>query len=149
MNDESDISFEDTLGIGVDIVEIQRIRNLDTSSPFYKRVYTEQEMDYCFSYKDPSPHLAAIFSGKEAVIKAVGKKALLSMQSIEISHDDTGLPKVTICQLPDIKILISLAHSREHAIAIALLLPSSKTVSETVLRSLLTERTFELLKGSE
>ncbi len=149
LNDASDLSLEDTLGVGIDITEIQRFRDLDTSSAFYKRVYTDQELEYCSNFSDSSSHLAAIFAGKEAVIKAIGDKSLLSMKSIEIAHDDDGSPKATICQLPEIKILLSLAHSKTHAVAIALTSPYSNIAGETALQNLLTRRISELLEGCE
>ena len=147
MNDESDISLEDALGIGVDIVEIRRFRDLTEDSPFFHRVFTEQELDYCLRYSDASPHLAAIFAGKEAVVKALRGKTAISMKSIEICHEPNGMPRVKLCQLPEIKILLSLAHSKEYAVAIALLIPPSDITSEPALQNLLNERISELLQG--
>jgi len=147
LNDESDISLEDTLGIGVDLVEIQRFRNLTDDSPFFHRVFTEQELDYCLGYSDASSHLAAIFAGKEAVVKALQGNTAISMKSIEVYHEPNGMPSVKLCQLPEIKILLSLAHSKEHAVAIALLIPQSGETSEKVLQSLLNERISEILQG--
>ncbi len=149
MSGESDFLPEDIFGIGIDIVEIQRFKNLHALSPFFKRVYTEKELDYCLGFSEPSSHLAAIFAGKEAVTKAIGEKALVSMKSIEILHDENGLPKAMVCQLPEIKILLSLSHSTEHAVAIALLIPHSMTASEIALQALLTKKIAELLEGCE
>ena len=149
LNVESDIPLGNNFGIGVDIIEINRFRDLNAFSPFHKRIYTTEEMRYCSGFSDPAPHLAAIFAGKEAVLKAVGARTNLSMQSIEILHDIIGVPSVELCQLTEIKILLSLAHSKEYAVAIALLVPHGGTTSEAALQESLNQRISELLQGCE
>lgn len=146
MNTDSDIPLDDSLSIGVDIIEIKRFRDLDATSPFFHRVFTPQELAYCFDYSDPSPHLAAMFAGKEAVIKALNSKQSVSMDCIEIFHNDDGSPYTKICHLPEIKIVISLAHSQEYAIAAALDIPQSQTANAALLHSLLNETTSNLLE---
>jgi len=54
-------------GIGCDVEEINRFcldRIKDTG--FLKKVFTTSELDYCFSFENPAPHLAACFCAKEA-----------------------------------------------------------------------------------
>lgn len=143
MNTDSDIPLKDMFGIGVDIAEIRRFRNLDVKSPFFNKVFTQQEIDYCLSYSDPTPHLAAIFTGKEAVIKALGGRSSVSMQSIEVMHDEKGAPHVRICHLPELQILLSLAHSNEHAVAAALMIPPFQAVNITLYQNSLNERISE------
>ena len=62
------------LGIGVDMVEVERIQHsLDRfGERFMKRVFTEVEIAYCQSMKFPARHFAARFAAKEAVSKAFG-----------------------------------------------------------------------------
>ncbi len=62
------------LGLGTDIVDIERIRRVHErhGERFLKRVFTQEEQDYCLGMKDPYPHLAARFAAKEAVSKCFG-----------------------------------------------------------------------------
>jgi len=53
-------------GIGTDIVDIDRIRNiiLRKGQRFLERVFTGVELDYCLARKNPYPCLAARFAAK-------------------------------------------------------------------------------------
>ena len=96
------------------------------NSDFLKKVFTKNELDYCFSKKEAATHLAARFSGKEAVIKAlnsIGKKAP-TYREIEISNDKDGIPfvKINDKNMEDISIKISLSHCSDRSIAFAIAL---------------------------
>ncbi|TFG34074.1 holo-[acyl-carrier-protein] synthase [Candidatus Thorarchaeota archaeon] len=145
MTTESDIPLPEMFSIGVDIIEVKRFRDLDLKSPFINRVFTFQEIAYCFGYSDPSSHLAVIFAGKEAVTKSLSSKITLSMKSIEILHDKDGSPQVHLSHLSDIKIELSLAHSKEYAVAVAMVIPKSQTANSLLFQNLLNEKTSELL----
>lgn len=60
------------IGIGTDIVEINRIKEAvhKWGKRFLYRIYTENELFYCYQKKNPFPHLAGRFAAKESVIKA-------------------------------------------------------------------------------
>jgi holo-[acyl-carrier protein] synthase len=62
------------VGIGIDIVEIARIRRLMErwQDRFLRRVFTETELAYALGRHDPAQHLAARFAAKEATLKALG-----------------------------------------------------------------------------
>ncbi|MCD8315885.1 MAG: holo-ACP synthase, partial [Eggerthellaceae bacterium] len=60
------------VGLGVDIVEIDRIRKILKRSPAFKNIFSENERKYCDSMTDPAPHYACRFAAKEAVVKALG-----------------------------------------------------------------------------
>lgn len=69
------------IGIGTDIVEINRIKEAvqKWGSRFINKIYTEKEISYCYLRKNPFAHLAGRFAAKEAAIKAfsgVKKQAL-------------------------------------------------------------------------
>ena len=81
-------------------------------------MFSEKEISYCLSKADPYPHFAARFAAKEAIIKASGLK-LKDLINIEVSNDKYGIPKAKIKNKKG-KFLISLAHTRNQAIAIAL-----------------------------
>jgi len=77
---KDNLKLQDTLrgginnvGVGVDIESISRFRKKISESPniFFSKVFTERELEYCHSKIDPAPHLAARYTGKEAVIKAI------------------------------------------------------------------------------
>lgn len=110
---------------GVDIVEIARIREaIDRwGDRFLKRVYTDSELKLC---DKEIPSLAARFAGKEAVIKALSPTdAPIGWKEIEILSEPNGKPLVQLTGEAQAQALrlglkgidISLAHSREHALA--------------------------------
>jgi len=113
--------------IGVDIETNSRFKDLNRrkSKNLLTRVFTEKEMNYCFSKQHPPQHLAARFAGKEAVIKALRsagvKDSFLKTNNIEIINNTKGVPIVSICndKLKKTKILVSLSHCEDKAIAFA------------------------------
>lgn len=108
--------------IGVDIENIKRFRKFSSKkNNFLKNIFTEQELDYCFSKIDPASHLAVRFCGKEAVLKAMSSlvKTNLPMNKIEINNNKKGVPKVKILnsKYKHFSISISLSHSKNTAVA--------------------------------
>ena len=68
-----------SVGLGVDIVEIERMRRiLDRTPSFAHKVFTDAEQDYCNRKGNPATHYAARFAAKEAVCKALGTGILAS-----------------------------------------------------------------------
>ncbi len=62
------------VGLGIDVVEIRRIRELHLrrGERFCRRVFTPGEVAACLERADPAPALAARFAAKEAGMKALG-----------------------------------------------------------------------------
>lgn len=61
------------IGIGIDIVDIERFRASLTRTPSMRtRLFTQVELDYVASQSDQAPSLAARFAAREAVMKALG-----------------------------------------------------------------------------
>jgi holo-[acyl-carrier protein] synthase len=117
------------LGIGNDIVEIERIRkSIDTHGlRLLSRLFTTQEQDYCLKYKDPVPHFAGRFSAKEAVVKALGTGfgEHVSWLDIEILNDPHGKPTVSFSPQLEKKtkntyIIVSISHCELYVTAVAL-----------------------------
>lgn len=111
--------------LGVDIEDISRFENKKDDKKFLNRIYTQSELDYCFSYKHYASHLCARFCVKEAVIKVLsylGVK-LLEMNKIEVYHGSNKEPYVRILddRFSDIKIDISISHDKTKAIAVAMI----------------------------
>ncbi|MHB8882056.1 MAG: holo-ACP synthase [Thermodesulfovibrionales bacterium] len=84
------------VGVGTDIVRTQRLRAAVErwGDRFLHRVFTGDEITYAYQKKNPFLPLAARFAAKEALIKAIGKRAPVSMTDIEIRHDETGMPGI-------------------------------------------------------
>ena len=61
------------IGVGVDVVEIERFRRALARTPTMReRLFTPVELDYVAPKADPVPSLAARFAAREAVMKALG-----------------------------------------------------------------------------
>lgn len=117
------------LGIGTDIIEIERIRQAVSREHFRRRVFTEAEQNYCESRGAQSAaSYAARFAAKEAFFKALGTGIVTSLTEVEILHV-VGQPQIFLHGSAKIlavenhvgKIFVSLSHSREYATAVAVL----------------------------
>ncbi len=117
------------LGIGNDIIEIERIRkSIDTHGlRLLSRLFTTNEQDYCLKYKDPVPHFAGRFSAKEAIVKALGTGfgEHASWLDIEIINDPSGKPNVRFSSAMDKKLkgtsmLVSISHCQLYVTAFAI-----------------------------
>ena len=84
------------LGIGTDICDIRRIRDLYDRHPdrFAKKAFTIAEREKCLARPDPVPCLAKRFAAKEAVAKALATptSGALSWQDVEVVNDPSGRP---------------------------------------------------------
>ncbi|MEE9553342.1 MAG: holo-ACP synthase [candidate division Zixibacteria bacterium] len=116
--------------VGIDLVETHRIEAAINrfGERFTSRVFTPWEIQYCLSKINPIMSFAARFAVKEAVFKAVGTGFAdgVKWTSVEVVNDPSGQPKVRLGKsirdhIGDKKILISLSHSKEHAVATAIL----------------------------
>lgn len=117
-------------GIGVDIVEINRIQSAveNRKERFLQRIYTQAERDYCFEKPRPFRHLAARFAAKEAVSKALGTgKTGMQWTDIEVCRDSHGRPYIKLDggaaeRARDkgvVDVAISLSFNRNNAVASA------------------------------
>jgi holo-[acyl-carrier protein] synthase len=119
------------IGIGTDIIEIDRIKNSieKYGDRFLSKIYTPTEIEYCQSKVNKYQHFAARFAAKEAVYKALatGWQEVLSWQEIEIFNEATGMPRVTMRGklkefLADDKSLkISISHSKNYVVSVAII----------------------------
>ena len=104
--------------IGLDIVDISRFRKLKRTAAVLEKTFTSRELDYCFAFKDPAPHLAGLFAAKEAVAKSLDGQAVV--YEIEIRHEKSGKPTVWQKNKQDKKIAVSITHTDTIAAAIAI-----------------------------
>jgi holo-[acyl-carrier protein] synthase len=115
--------------VGVDIIEIDRVRRALERPGFRERCFTAAEREYCDSRPHPAQSYAARFAGKEAVGKALGCGVRFTWREIEI----VGRPKPGVSltgrtaafaeRVQAGAIDLSMTHSREIAAAIAVVSP--------------------------
>lgn len=110
--------------IGIDIVETKRIKKLIKNKKFLNRVFSEEEINYCESKKNKEQHYSARFAAKEAVWKALAGKYSIPLKNIMIQNIQNGKPQVVIKdkKLNKLKIEVSLSHTKEYAVAVALVI---------------------------
>jgi len=120
--------FEDNLSLGVDIEAVNRFEKMIIrfKQESLKRIYTETELNYCFSKKNPAPGLAARFAFKEAAFKALsplGQK--IYYPQVEIINSPSGAPQGHFISEElnrKFALKVTLSHSRSQAIAVVLAL---------------------------
>lgn len=86
------------IGIGVDIIEIERVRQaIQNNKNFLSKLFTEREIDYFISRNMNSEVIAGNFAAKEAVSKALGTGIRgFSFKDIEILRNELGKPEVIL-----------------------------------------------------
>ena len=116
--------------VGVDLIEIERIRRALERPGFRDRCFTPGEQAYCDSKPNPPQHYAGRFAAKEAVGKALGCGVYFTWKEIEVR----GRPKPGV-QLTGRtlkwaekvgagRIELSMTHSKELAAAVCTVLPA-------------------------
>ena len=96
---ESQSFDKSSVGLGVDIVEVDRMRRLLERTPsFAKRVYSADERAYCDSKANEATHYALRFAAKEAVVKALGTgfSEGIGVRDIEVERAKNGKPSVKL-----------------------------------------------------
>ena len=120
------------VGIGNDIIEIERIEKAISKESFKNKVYTQRELENIEKRGDRVETYAGIFSAKEAISKAIGTGVReFSLTDLEILNDDLGKPYVIVSEKldkiiknkkEDYQIEISISHSKKYAIAMAIIM---------------------------
>ncbi len=116
-------------GIGTDILEISRFKKVMDKHPerFLIRIFSPDEQKYCQKYKDSISRLAARFSAKEAIAKALGSGigVNLAFKDMIIERNSNGKPTVRFSkraqkkfQNPNVE--ISLSHCQKYVTATAI-----------------------------
>jgi holo-[acyl-carrier protein] synthase len=119
--------------IGIDIEMIERFEkySLESHKRELERIFTQNELFYCFSKKNHAPCLCGRFCAKEAIIKAFSsfEQAVISFADIEIVNEGKKGPRVKIIGkqfttdfLDRIEIKISISHTTQTAVSNALVL---------------------------
>jgi len=119
------------VGVGTDILKIERIRNSfnDEHQAFLRKTYSVNEQNQAMQRPDPILYYATRFAGKEAVFKALGIECdLIRLSDIELLNNKYGQPQVTLLgnlkhkadEKQIVAIHISLSYDTEYAIAYAI-----------------------------
>ena len=84
------------IGIGVDVVEIERFRrSLERTPSMRERMFTEGELAYVAPKSDPVPSLAARFAAREAVMKALGVGlGAFGFHEVWVERAESGAPSL-------------------------------------------------------
>lgn len=123
------------IGIGVDIIEIERVRQaIQNNKNFLSKLFTEREIDYFISRNMNSEVIAGNFAAKEAVSKALGTGIRgFSFKDIEILRNELGKPEVILHNGANLignklvennnslRVHLSISHNNSSAIAYSVL----------------------------
>lgn len=104
------------MSIGVDILEISRIRKLMENEKFLNRFFSDAEISYIESSAKADETCAGIFAAKEAIIKALnGNLAGLQYKDIFIERKND----VPFAYVNGINFFVSISHDGDYAISVA------------------------------
>ncbi|MBI5809467.1 MAG: holo-ACP synthase [Ignavibacteriales bacterium] len=122
------------LGLGIDIIEIDRIKqSIETyGDKFLNKIFTKNEIEYSITKPNQYQHFAARFAAKEAIYKALSSDTnqVYSWQDVEIYNEKNGLPKVKFYGAlknylnENKQIKISMSHSEHYVTCVAILYQS-------------------------
>lgn len=123
----------ESVSMGVDIVEVQRIRAIMKRSPaFVERSFSLEERAYCDATASPEFHYATRFAAKEAVVKALGCGFTRGIRpnDVEVYLNAKGKPRVRLhrnaakvaAELGIEELPLSLSYTHNEAVACALAL---------------------------
>lgn len=116
------------IGCDIESVEVFRDHWQKGNIAFFSRIFSEHEIEYCKKFKDPSPHFAARFCAKEAIVKASSLFCNLLITDLQILGAPKTAPQAARWkereQTQDFfdrfDISVSLSHTHEIAMANAI-----------------------------
>lgn len=118
------------LDIGIDIIEIDRIKNAIERNPrFLEKIFTREEIKYFESRGMKIESIAGNFAAKEAISKSIGTGIRqFNFSDIEVLRNEIGKPIVkTYNNLKQIcidynvlEIKVSISHGKDYAVANAI-----------------------------
>ena len=118
-------------GLGCDLCAISRMEKIIADGRFLHRYFTEGERAYIAARARGAQTAAGIFAAKEALVKALGTGFAQGImpEQIEVTHADSGQPGARLTgaaqarleQMGGGRILLSLSHEGDTAIAFALI----------------------------
>lgn len=117
------------IGCDVENVAVFRQHWKQKNTRFFKRIFSDEEIEYCKKFRDPAPNFAARFCAKEAVVKAASIITGLVINDIKVTRSKQGAPKIEVWKkrksttkfFRDYRIVVSLSHTKDVAIACVLI----------------------------
>lgn len=119
------------LGVGVDLVNIERMAASVESETFLRKVFTADEIHICSAYRETAEHFAGKFAAKEAFMKAIGQgiRQEVWFTQIEVLNDENGAPYIrtngragmVVEEMGAEHIHVSISHSDGMAVAVVIL----------------------------
>ena len=130
---EEHIKLPGSVSMGVDIVEVARIKKILERTPsFATRMFSEDERVYCESTSSPASHYATRFAAKEAVLKALGTgfSSGIGARDVEVVLNSKGKPRIKLYRRAAVIALemgitelpVSLSYTHSDAVACVLAL---------------------------
>lgn len=124
-------SSTEIIGIGIDMVEVSRIKQaVTTKKRFLERIYSKHEIKLSDRGKLRYEELAGRFAVKEAILKAIktGWRRGIQFEDIVVLNEKSSAPYVTlngkakeIAESLGVKnIFVSISHTKELAIGMAI-----------------------------
>lgn len=120
------------VGIGNDIIEIERVEKAISKEGFIAKVYTQREIENIVKRGNRTETYAGIFSAKEAISKAIGTGVReFALTDLEILNDNLGKPYVIVSdklnkiiqrKKESYQIEIAISHSKKYATAMAIII---------------------------
>lgn len=121
-------------GIGIDLVEITRIKSVLRKESLVRRLFGPTEIKYCSRKERSAESFAVRFAAKEAFLKAIGvgwgTRQSPKWSEIEVlNHPRSSRPafklsgkaRLLLRQLGISQIHLSLAHTKHYAMALVIL----------------------------
>ena len=111
--------------LGIDLIEIKRIKRLIKNKSFLNRVFSKEEISYCEKKVNKHEHYAARFAAKEAVWKSLAGEYKIALKNIVVQNINNGKPvvklkSIKVKKLKRLKIEVSLSHTKDYAVAVAM-----------------------------
>ena len=122
------------IGIGVDIIRIDRIKSSIKNKNFINRTFGKKELLFFKKKKDKVRHFSKRFAAKEAFAKSLGTgfRDSLNFKDIQIFNDKLGKPYYFINskiknlikkkkKIKKFKLFLSIADEKEYSIAFTII----------------------------
>lgn len=110
-------------GVGIDIIDIRRIKTVLGKKTFMDKVFLPEEQSYCNSKRARGICFSGTFAAKEAVIKAVSqaKSINLVFEDILIQRKQYFSPNIKLKKkLKNLELKLSIAHTATAATAVCI-----------------------------
>jgi len=124
-------------GVGVDLVEVSRLRETFRrfGDRFRRRIFTESEVTFCETLPDPPDgragkylSYAARFAAKEAFSKALGMglRGAIGWSEIQVNDNERMRPSISVTGrarrfLGNRRVHVSLSHTNNYATAVVVI----------------------------